>query len=346
MTSRRSSIRLGDLSVGFVQSISAAVKQHGHHVSQLFERFELSPERLAEPHARLSIPRYMRLGHAATQLTGNPALGLVIGQHSSLNHLGLAGVTALQAPTVRAAARCITRFEPLYAQNYRGKSQFYEDSNGAWLSFYSIAPYNAYNFFVVESVLLGWLNHLRQVCRSQMDIECLQIEYPEPSYAADFATYTQGTVDFSAAHNRLRLSQPSLALRNPHHCPNTWHALLELCEEQLALKTHNYGLVEQVAQLIAPLLKNGEPHIEHIAQKMQMPSWTLRRKLATQGTQFRQLVNDTRFDLACNYIRDTDLSFSEISWLLGFSSPEAFQRAFKRWAKQTPGEFRKAMTRN
>ena len=333
-------MRLGDLSVGFVHSIAAAMGEQGHCARELLERFELNAEHLAQPDARLSIPRYMRLGHAAIQYSGNPALGLAIGRHSSLNHIGLAGVTAAQAPNVRAAARCILRFEPLYAQNYRGASQFIEDHNGAWLNFYSIAPYNAYNCFVVESVLLGWINHLRQVCQSDVEIQLLQIEYPEPSYAAEFMQQLNCPVEFNAPYNRIRLSQDSLALNNPNYCPSTWYALLELCEEQLADKTRHYSLVEQVSQLIAPLLKNGEPNIEHIAQKLRLPAWTLRRKLAAHGTQFRQLVNQTRFDLASSYIRDTELTFSEISWLLGFSSPEAFQRAFKRWAQQTPGEFR------
>lgn len=345
MPTTQPNMRLGDLSVGFVHSISAAIAQHGQSATELLERFELTPQRLAQPQARLSIPRYMRLGHAAIQLTGNPALGLSIGQHSLLTHLGLAGVTAAQAPTVRAAARCISRFEPLYAQNYRGASQLLEDSQGAWLSFYSIAPYNAYNYFVVESVLLGWINHLRHVSQRNLDTELLQIEYPEPSYSALFAEYLECPIEFNGQHNRIRLSKSTLALSNPQHCPSTWHALLELCEAQLAIKTRSHGLVEQVKQLIAPLLKNGEPSIALVAQKMQLPTWTLRRKLAAQGTQFRELINQTRYDLASSYIRDTDLTFSEISWLLGFSSPEAFQRAFKRWAQQTPGQFRQTVQR-
>lgn len=346
MQTTQPNMRLGDLSVGFVHSIAAAIVQHGHSPAELLERFELSPERLAQPQARLSIPRYMRLGHAAIQLTGNPALGLSIAQHSLLTHLGLAGVTAAQAPTVRAAARCISRFEPLYAQNYRGASQFVEDSQGAWFSFYSIAPYNTYNYFVVESVLLGWLSHLRQVAQHSVDLELLQIEFPEPSYSAAFAGQLNCPIEFNAPHNRIRLSKHTLALSNPQHCPSTWHALLELCEEQLTIKTRSYSLVEQVKQRIAPLLKNGEPSIALVAQKMQLPTWTLRRKLAAQGTQFRQLINQTRYDLASSYIRDTDLTFSEIAWLLGFSSPEAFQRAFKRWAQQTPGQFRHAIQRH
>ena len=74
MNISRPSMRLGDLSVGFVHSIAQAIQQHGQNPEELLDRFELGPARLAEAHARLSIPRYKRLGHAATQLTGNPAL--------------------------------------------------------------------------------------------------------------------------------------------------------------------------------------------------------------------------------------------------------------------------------
>ena len=82
-------MRLGDLSVGFVHSIAAAMTQHGQSAAELLvEHFELTPQCLAQPQARLSIPRYMRLGHAAIQLTGKPALGLSIAQHSLLTHLG------------------------------------------------------------------------------------------------------------------------------------------------------------------------------------------------------------------------------------------------------------------
>ncbi|PNA48125.1 AraC family transcriptional regulator, partial [Pseudomonas sp. MPR-R5B] len=79
------------------------------------------------------------------QLTDDPALGLRMGQLSRLSQAGLAGVTAAQAPTVREAARCLIRFEALYGSNYRGQSSFHEDAQGAWLRFYSISPYNAYN---------------------------------------------------------------------------------------------------------------------------------------------------------------------------------------------------------
>ncbi|WP_288435785.1 helix-turn-helix transcriptional regulator, partial [uncultured Pseudomonas sp.] len=85
----------------------------------------------------------------------------------------------------------------------------------------------------------------------------------------------------------------------------------------------------------------GQPAVEQIASRLRLPSWTLRRKLAEEGTQYRALLNLTRRDLALAYIRDTEASFGEIAYLLGFASPAAFQRAFKRWTDQTPGDWRR-----
>ncbi|MCG4453610.1 AraC family transcriptional regulator [Pseudomonas sp. MMS21-TM103] len=335
-------VRLGDLSVGFVHSLDDAVRQLGQDPQPLFDDYGLDPARLAEPGARLSIPRYMRLGHAAIQLTGEPGLGLLMGRLSRLSQVGLAGVTAAQAPTVREAARALIRFEPLYASNYRGQSSLHEDARGAWLRFYSISPYNAYNRFVIDSVLAGWAQQLGNLAKQRLVVEKVQIEFPAPSYSAQYSELFDCPVEFAGEHNQLRLQQATLNLRNPEHCPSTWHQLLAICERELEHLTRTRSLRERITRMLGPLLHGREPDLQEVAARLQLPTWTLRRKLAEEGTQFRTILNETRRDLAMAYIRDTELAFGEIAYLLGFASAEAFQRAFKRWNQQTPGEFRRA----
>jgi AraC-like DNA-binding protein len=336
-------MRLGDLSVSFVHSLADAVASHGHDPQPLLEQYGLDAARLAEPGARLSIPRYMRLGHAAIQQTQDPALGLRMGQLSRLSQAGLAGVTAAQAPTVREAARCMIRFEPLYGSNYRGQSSFHEDARGAWLRFYSISPYNAYNRFVVDSIIAGWLAQLSGVSAVALRAERVEIEFEAPAYLEAYRALGDCPIQFGAEHNQLRLGLDSLAQRNPQHCPGTWRHLVQLCERELEQLTRTRSLRERIIQLLGPLLNGGrEPDLEEVAARLKLPTWTLRRKLAEEGTQFRAILNDTRRDLAMTYIRDTELAFGEIAYLLGFASAEAFQRAFKRWNNQTPGEFRRS----
>jgi AraC-like DNA-binding protein len=336
-------MRLGDLSVGFVHSLADAVRSHGIDPLPLLDQYGLDGARLGEAGARLSIPRYMRLGHGAIQLTGDPALGLRMGRLSRLSQAGLAGVTAAQAPTVREAARCLTRFEALYGSNYRGQSSFHEDAEGAWLRFYSISPYNAYNRFVVDSILAGWLQQLSSLSPQPIAAERIDIEFQAPDYHEAYSVLGQCPIQFGAEQNQVRLSLASLAQRNPEHCPSTWRHLLQLCERELEQLTRTRSLRERIIQLLGPLLNGGrEPDLEEVAARLKLPTWTLRRKLAEEGTQFRAVLNDTRRDLAMTYIRDTELAFGEIAYLLGFASAEAFQRAFKRWTGQTPGEFRRS----
>ncbi|MFJ4145615.1 AraC family transcriptional regulator [Pseudomonas sp. NPDC089734] len=336
-------MRLGDLSVGFVQSLAEAVRSFDQDPAPLLEQYGLDTARLSEAGARLSIPRYMRLGHAAIQLTGQPGLGLRMGQVSRISQAGLAGVTAAQAPTVREAARALIRFEALYGANYRGQSSFHEDADGAWLRFYSISPYNAYNRFVVDSILCGWITQLSALADKPLRAQRVEIEFEAPAYAAHYSALSDQPIVFGATTNQVRLDQATLALRNPAHCPSTWRHLLQLCEKELEQLTRTRSLRERIIQLLGPLLNGGrEPDLEEVAARLKLPTWTLRRKLADEGTRFRTILNDTRRDLAMTYIRDTELAFGEIAYLLGFASAEAFQRAFKRWSGQTPGEFRRS----
>lgn len=335
-------MRLGDLSVGFVQQLADAVRSCGHDPLPLLDQYGLDAARLSQPMARLSIPRYMRLGHAAIALTGDPALGLRMGQLSRLSQAGLAGVTAAQAPTVREAARTLIRFEALYGSNYRGQSSLHEDAQGAWLRFYSISPYNAYNRFVVDSIISGWLHQLSAVADRPLTCEHIEIEFSEPEYAEQYSVLSHNPVRFRADTNQLRLNHATLDRRNPQHCPSTWAYLLQLCERELEQLTRTRSLRERITQLLGPLLNGGrEPDLEEVAVRLKLPTWTLRRKLTEEGTRFRAILNDTRRDLAMTYIRDTELAFGEIAYLLGFASAEAFQRAFKRWNAETPGEFRR-----
>jgi AraC-like DNA-binding protein len=336
-------VRLGDLSVGFVHSLAEAVRNLGYEPQPLLDQYGLDAARLAEAGARLSIPRYMRLGHAAIQLTGAPDLGLRMGLSSRLSQAGLAGVTAAQAPTVREAARTLIRFEALYGSNYRGQSSFHEDQTGAWLRFYSISPYNDYNRFVVDSILAGWLHQLSTLAGTRVTAERVEIEFDAPAYASEYAMLSEYPASFAAGINQLRLSHHTLGLRNPDHVPSTWRHLLQLCERELEQLTRTRSLRERITQLLGPLLNGGrEPDLAEVAARLKLPTWTLRRKLAEEGTRFRAVLNDTRRDLAMTYIRDTELAFGEIAYLLGFASAEAFQRAFKRWNGQTPGEFRRS----
>jgi AraC-like DNA-binding protein len=62
--------------------------------------------------------------------------------------------------------------------------------------------------------------------------------------------------------------------------------------------------------------------------------------LHAEGISFKRLLDETRKDLAAQYIQDSNRRIGEITYLLGFSEPSNFTRAFRRWTGVSPNEFR------
>ncbi len=59
-----------------------------------------------------------------------------------------------------------------------------------------------------------------------------------------------------------------------------------------------------------------------------------------KGTNYKDILDNIRKKLTLGYITQKHLSISEISYLVGFSDTSNFNRAFRRWTNQAPGQYR------
>ena len=120
--------------------------------------------------------------------------------------------------------------------------------------------------------------------------------------------------------------------------------------EQVISKLDNdSGLEKQVRIQIFQQLSEGVPVISDIAGRLGMSGRTLQRRLSEKGQSFQALVDELRRELADRLhllrlaerlLRQTDYSLMDVAFLTGFFEQSAFNRAFKRWAGQTPRSFR------
>jgi AraC-like DNA-binding protein len=95
-----------------------------------------------------------------------------------------------------------------------------------------------------------------------------------------------------------------------------------------------------VVALLGEQLAHGEPDRAQLASTLHLSERTLQRRLADEGCSYKQLLNDTRQQLAERYLSSGDLPAAEIALLLGYSEPSVFFRAFRQWTGLTPGEYR------
>lgn len=330
---------LGDISVLYVSVLMRATEAEGTNSEELASRFQLDQQTLTSPEARISIPRFMRLGHAAISETGNRALGLRMGALSRPVDAGIAGLAGESASTAGAAISTLIRYALLTSRNSRGTPMVRPETRQA--QFYSIRPYNGFNYFVVDSVLAAWTQFLRTVTGRYDVLERVTIEYPSIGQEDLFESWFRCPVQFGAEKNSVTVREDIWESESRQAQPAMHEKLSQLCERELQQIRRGWTTGDRVKNLLTPLFRGEAPSLETIAMKLGVAPWTLQRQLAAEGTGFRELVDDTRKQLARDYIRETDTSLAEIAWLLGFANPAAFHKAYRRWFSLSPGEHRK-----
>ena len=70
-----------------------------------------------------------------------------------------------------------------------------------------------------------------------------------------------------------------------------------------------------------------------------MSQRSLHRHLASQGVDYRSVLNEARLEAAAGLLRDGQKSVKEVAHEVGFSTASAFYRAFKRWTGYSPSEY-------
>lgn len=334
---------LGDISLLYVGVLLRAAQAEGASIERLRQQFRLDQPGQAAPDARISIPRFMRLGHAAIEETGNPALGLRMGALTRPVDAGLAGLAAETAPNLGAALRTLIRYSPLTSQNSRGESTV----SGAerWVRFYSIFPYNRYNRFVVDSILASWTQLARHMIGQYDVLESVRIEYPSVGLDDVFESWFRCPVEFGARENAVRFRESAWQQATSQHHAGMHEQLTALCDQALERIQRGWKLSDRVQHLMTPMLRGSTPTLDTIAARLGTTAWTLQRQLNDEGTGFRALLDTTRKQLALDYLKETDSSLAEIAWLLGFANPPAFHKAHQRWFGVSPGEHRKLLKR-
>jgi AraC-like DNA-binding protein len=101
----------------------------------------------------------------------------------------------------------------------------------------------------------------------------------------------------------------------------------------------------QVRIALRSCLRGGDASLGQVARRLARSPRSLQRQLAREGTTFAAELDGARHELALSLLAQPGLALQEVSFLLGFSEPSAFHRAFRRWAGEAPGQYRQRRTR-
>ena len=303
----------------------------------LLEGSGIAPRQLLDPDGRIDLKSYIRLTRTAQAHTGDPALALHWAADVNMARMSIVGLLGEASETLLESYRQVKRYGRLVTD--LGEDRFSMEMVDGALWSIDHRP-NPNDFPELTESTFGFMVCGSRVAAPSTWLQEVHVTHKAPSYATEYERVLGAPVVFESHWNALRIDPSFLTTRvnvQPRYVfgilSNHADALLQALQ---ASNTHR----SRVESLLMPILHTGDASVKLIAKRMGLSRSTLARRLQAEGITFERLLDELRHKLAMHYLKGGRASIGEIAYLVGFSDPAAFSRAFKRWTGASPRAFR------
>jgi AraC-like DNA-binding protein len=327
------------VAAGLARGLMELAVSKGASPAELSARSGISMEDLQDLDRRISFEKYVALMQAGKELANDPALALHYGETNDMADISVAGLIAYA---------CETLLEVMVQMNRYGRLVVEVDGPG---DRYKVVPREEGFWFVdnrenanafpdlTESSFARAICGPRRFGVTQI-AKAVHLTHPAPGYRAEVERVYGAPVTFDAEWNAMLLDAQwmdhTISVQ-----PRYAFGILSKHADTLLKSLENSKTTRgRVESLLMPILHKGEASMDAIAAKMAVSRQTLFRQLKAEDTTFEKVLDGLRHQLAVHYLRAKKTSVNETAYLVGFSDPSAFSRAFKRWTGKTPREMR------
>jgi AraC-like DNA-binding protein len=265
-----------------------------------------------------------------------PDISLRMFARAEMSDLGVMGYAAINSDTVGKAITLLNRYHELTSDRYIDSLTIDDDT-------VVVTPMPVMSHIqefknIAEDCFAGNWRVLTLLLGDSVDLRAAHIyfDFPAPNYQATFAEVFKCPITFSADRNELRF--PAAWLRRPIASANRTLAdvCTAMCERLLGAGESSRETSQMVRRLLLSRPGRRMYRLEEAAAELRMSASQLRKRLYRAGTSYKELVLEIRMALAKHYLEDTDLAIQEIAYLLDYSQPAPFSRAFKSYYGAAP----------
>lgn len=310
----------------------------------LLKRARLRADDLKEQDGRVPLANYLALMEAGIELTGEPALALLFGEAVRMQEITIVALIGEAAETTEEARRQLNRYARLMIDDGDNRisehMELVRERGHVWLK--ATSPLYVESPSLTESAFARCICSARELFGATDDFakwpypKAVHFMHREPGYRAEYERIFRVPLFFGSHMNALLMDEEFLSLRLPRTNPYVFGVLSEHAEALLKSLEGTKTTRGRVESLLMPILHTGEASMEAIARKLGVSRPTLFRRLKAEGTTFEQVLDELRRKLALDYLSGKKVSVNETAYLLGFSDPASFSRAFKRWTGHSP----------
>jgi AraC-like DNA-binding protein len=310
----------------------------GLQTEALLSSAGLTKALMDDDRARLKVQNQIRFLDLVSEALHDEWLGFHLGSSFELRELGLLYYVAASSDSLDDALRRVERYSRIANE---GLSVRYLAGPETSISLGYIGIRRSSDRHQIEFCLAAIVRLCRQLAGRHLLPSRIRFAHHRAEDAAELKNFFGCDVDFGTDRDEAvfdgSLGETPIGNADPY----LNKMLIGYCEAALAHRRLGRGSFRpDLENAIAPLLPHGQARAGQVARILGMSQRTLARRLASEGLTFAGVLDELKADLAKRYLRDGDLTISQIAWLLGYREVSAFTHAFKRWTGKTPRHLR------
>jgi AraC-like DNA-binding protein len=287
------------------------------------EKFGVSSHKVAQLHK------------VAVEQAGDPALGIRLGQYIALSDLTIGdilmksqslaiGIDALMAHSAMVSES--GRFELVDSNDDMARLSFIPHEN---------IIFSCYQKDMVFAAIESWIVNIFPDAKEDM-----KYFYAGDNIKAIEHDGLLVSPIYAAQDSYLEISNTLMVRINPSADEVLFEQNLVQARKVISKRIQRLELYAAVRSAIKECLLQRCATQENVANQLNLSIRNLQRRLKEAGTTYQSILDDSREALALNLIKDLEIPLYEISFLVGFTEPSAFYKAFRRWTGKRPGDYR------
>jgi AraC-like DNA-binding protein len=275
--------------------------------------------------------------------TSVPDVTLRLFNQARVRDLGLIGYAAINCDTLGRALEILYDYQNLARDQYLDRLEL--DGDCAVIIPTPLPGYLGDYIAIAEDSFAGNWSSFRDLLGQDAEPGQLQLsfDYPAPEYASTYYEVFGSNCRFNAEYTELRFPRQWLDIPIQSSSRASTQIFTAMCERVLGPRKSRSDTTEMVQRLLLSRPGRSVLRLEEAAEQLRLSRNQLRKRLYRAGTTYKALVLKTRMELARHYLQDTRLSVQEIAYLLDYSSPAPFSRAFKQYYGLAPDHFRQRL---
>jgi len=325
------------VSVSVLSQLFSYLTSQNVDIDTFLRSLSLDPESVKSPDSYIPIETYLLIQDEAANYIHDPYLGLHMGEFAEAGSWSILGYMMMNCKTLGEAFEKSARYHRIIGNLIEGKAHLKFNKIKVTLETPPHAPTMSRHCY--ESTISSTVHLMRTL--TGKDIKPLEVTfiYPEPDSSSEYERIFQCPVLFGQKENSLTIDFNVIFLPILYANPEMLRYFENYAQDFLVDIDRQNEYARTVTKIILSKLDDEGLSIKKVAKEMSVSVRTLQNRLKEEGVVFSELLTDTRQKLAKKYLQE-NYSVEQITYLLGFSEPSVFRKAFKKWSGVTPRQYR------